>query len=454
MKNKMIYALVLALITSGVMFAQENEVLTLTVDDAVEYAAKNSRTLKTAELDFELAKWKKNFAWNVFLPTAQVSGTSSRSNDYTNTVGEIMKAIMPGYSPAPTTESNHWTAVGNLSVSLGLNAALVQSMRATYSDFEAGKITWEQTQKETEVNIRKYFYALLLQQENVNLQKTTLENARQRQEQAQVNFRNGYVPELSLLKAQVDYENKRPEVEKAEQALNQQMDTFAFLLGLPVGTKIALDGQIQPVFVEVDADKIVEEYLSANLTIRNTQQSLKTLKIQKSALDLSAYTPSLQIAWNTQPALSNALETNWLEKDNWYDNGSLSFTIAWNLTDMLPFSSGRQQAKELQTTIAKLELQLKTLEQNTELEIRTAVDNLNQSKKAIESSQRNIDLAQRSYNMTAIAYRNGTTELLDLRDAESSLNQAKLGLASEQYNYISNLLDLEFKVNTRLEETK
>jgi hypothetical protein len=34
------------------------------------------------------------------------------------------------------------------------------------------------------------------------------------------------------------------------------------------------------------------------------------------------------------------------------------------------------------------------------------------------------------------------------------LNQAKLGLASEQYNYISNLLDLEFKVNTRLEETK
>ena len=75
---------------------------------------------------------------------------------------------------------------------------------------------------------------------------------------------------------------------------------------------------------------------------------------------------------------------------------------------------------------------------------------LNQSRAAIESSNRNISLAQKSYDMTSIAYRNGTTELLDVREAETQLNQAKLALASEKFNYLAGLLDLEFAINSKL----
>ena len=96
-----------------------------------------------------------------------------------------------------------------------------------------------------------------------------------------------------------------------------------------------------------------------------------------------------------------------------------------------------------------------TLIQSNELTVKKSVDSLSQAKKAIESNQRNIKLAQRSYDMTAVAYRNGTKELLDLRDAENSLNQAKLGALNEQYNYLSYLLDLEYTLNTKLTgETK
>ena len=54
--------------------------------------------------------------------------------------------------------------------------------------------------------------------------------------------------------------------------------------------------------------------------------------------------------------------------------------------------------------------------------------------------------------MTLASYRNGTSELLDLRDAEDQLNQAKLGLANEKYNYLSGLLDLEYMLNTNLSD--
>ena len=49
--------------------------------------------------------------------------------------------------------------------------------------------------------------------------------------------------------------------------------------------------------------------------------------------------------------------------------------------------------------------------------------------------QRNVELAQRSYAMTLRSYQNGTTELLDLRDAARQLNQARLGLANQRYLY-------------------
>ena len=52
--------------------------------------------------------------------------------------------------------------------------------------------------------------------------------------------------------------------------------------------------------------------------------------------------------------------------------------------------------------------------------------------------------------MTAKSYRNGTTELLDLNYAELQLNQAKLGLANQKFNYISALLDLETALNANL----
>ena len=134
------------------------------------------------------------------------------------------------------------------------------------------------------------------------------------------------------------------------------------------------------------------------------------------------------------------------------DNGSFSVTLAWKLSDMLPWSKNRQQAKDLKANIQKLELSLQDVRENQRMKIQEAVDNLKMCREQIQSMQRNVTLAQRSYNMSATAYMNGTRELLDLRDAENQLNQAKLGLANQKFNYISSLLDLETLLGIELKK--
>lgn len=428
---------------------QSSEKMVLTVEEAVNYAKENSRSLKSANIDLQIKKRAKNFSWNVLVPSVQATGTMSRSNEVTNTMDAIMSAINPMYKPAEIEPSDHWKAVGGLTASLNLSVALIDGIRASFANYEAGLITWEQTYKETELNIRKMFYALLLQQESLNLQKTTLANAKNRFEQAKINFRNGLIPELSLLQTEVTYENQKPAIVKQEQALKEQLDTFAFLLGIPQGTEISLSGEITPDFVELNPQELYQKYMENNLEIALFKKNLEMMKINYSAQNLQIYTPAVSLSYGWQPVLSD-ITADWGDKDNWFDNGSFSVTLAWNITNMLPFSASSLKVQDLKNNIEQMNLNLINLEENAKMKINNLVNVLNQSRAAIESSNRNISLAQKSYDMTSIAYRNGTTELLDVREAETQLNQAKLALASEKFNYLAGLLDLEFAINSKL----
>lgn len=456
-----VFFFILATVT-GFLFSQsdqkndgEKNVISLTVEQAVSYANQNSKTLKSSAIDLEMKRRANSYKWNQFLPSVNISGTVSRSNEKVDTTAAMMEVLSPLFgamgiaapASAEITEADHWMAVGNIGISWNFSFALIDSMKLVKKQYEAGLITWDQTVRQNELQIRKLFYGLLLQQESLTLQKQSLENARLRMEQARVNYRNGLIPELTLLQAQVAYENARPTIMKQEQAMNQQLDLFGFMLGLPAGTKITLEGAIDPDFVELNPDELISLYAQNHPDILSLQKNLEILNLNLSLQNIQAYTPALQLSWGFQPVVSD-ISSNWI--DTYMDNGAFSATLAWNLTNLLPFSTNRQSAKDTKDNIRKLELSLETLIEKTELDIRTQVDALAQSQAAIEASAGNIQLAQRSYDMTLVAYRNGTVELLDVRDAENQLNQAKLGLANEKFNYLSGLLDLEYTLNTKL----
>ncbi len=476
--KKLATAMCLAVFTGSLAFSQkasepaaansqteqkdESQATKITLDEAIEYAKKNSRTLKSNDIDLEIKARAADNAWNVLLPTVQLSGTMNRSTEYSPSsaaTSQLMSAIIPGLTAKTDfeDEEDHWAVVGNASISWNFSLAYIQQIKATKAGYEAGKISWEQSQNETMMNIKKLFYALLLQQENLKIQKETLENARQRMNQAAVNYRNGTVPELTVLQTQVNYQNTKPDVESAEQSFVQQLDTFAFLLGMPVGTKIELSGSIEPVYVDVDVETLIQKYGENDLNIQSLKNNLEVLKVNQKALNLSAWTPALAINYAWQPAYIGEDGAFHFYKgigknDQWYDSGALSLTLAWNITNMLPWSSNRQQAKDLSANISKLELSMETLKENQKVSVRKAVDTLNQAKSQIEAMGRSVTLAQRAYNQMYRTYRNGMTELLDLRDSESALNKAKLGLLNQKFQYISALMDLENTLNTNLTE--
>ena len=446
----------LALFSVSVVYAQsesavtensgktaEEPVVRLTIEQAVDYARENSKTLQSSAIDLEIKKRASSYSWNQFMPSVQVTGTMSRKNEVTQ-----RSLPFPGMPPQPDpTEADHWTAVGGVSVSWNFSAAMIESIRLAKRDYEAGLISWDQTLRQTELQIEKLFYGLLLQEESLKIQQDSLENARLRMEQARINYLNGLIPELSYIQAQVSYQNMKPSVMKQEQLLKQQLDMFGFLIGLPTGTKIELEGAIAPPHIELVAQDLVDISMENNPDILLLNKNLEILKLTYSMQNLQTYIPSLSLSWGFQPVVSD-IQENWIDK--YTDGGSFSATLVWNLTNMLPFSANQQKAKDTKDNIRKMELSLETLKENTALNIRTQIDNLNQAWANIEAASGNITLAQKSYDMNVTSYQNGTRELLDVKDAESQLNQAKLGLINSKYEYLTGLLDLEYSLNIDL----
>lgn len=448
----------LALFSVSVVYAQsesavtensgktaEESVVRLTIEQAVDYARENSKTLQSSAIDLEIKKRASSYSWNQFMPSVQVTGTMSRKNEVTP-----MSISIPGYPMPPQpdpTEADHWTAVGGVSVSWNFSAAMIESIRLAKRDYEAGLISWDQTLRQTELQIEKLFYGLLLQEESLKIQQDSLENARLRMEQARINYLNGLIPELSYIQAQVSYQNMKPSVMKQEQLLKQQLDMFGFLIGLPAGTKIELEGAIEPPHIDLVAQDLVDISMENNPDILLLNKNLEILKLTYSMQNLQTYIPSVSLSWGFQPVVSD-IQENWI--DNYTDGGSFSATLVWNLTNMLPFSANQQKAKDTKDNIRKMELSLETLKENTALNIRTQIDNLNQAWANIEAASGNITLAQKSYDMNVTSYQNGTRELLDVKDAESQLNQAKLGLINSKYEYLTGLLDLEYSLNIDL----
>lgn len=415
--------------------------VTLTIEQAVELALQNNIQLSSSTIDLRIKQRAWQTSWKVFIPTVQASGTLARTN---------MNEMMMGSTLVQREEKERWTAMGNLGATLNLSLALVEGLRATRQSYEAGCISWEQARFETEQNVRMAFYGILLQEGSLTLSRDMLAVGEERVRQARTNYLNGLIPELTFLRAQLQVESQKPEIQKAEQELARQKEMFAFLLGVPQGTEIELSGEISARPVNLDRESLVQNGLAHRFDLASLAKNIELMRTQVRAKALQLYTPTLILSQTWSPRLP-AIDDNWLEKDNWKDNsGAFSVTLAFNLTDLLPFSSQGQSLKEMNDTVRIMELSMQQAARRGEIEIRTLVNTLERSLVSMDVLQRSIDLAEKAWRLTEQGYRAGTVEYLDLKDAENSLHQAKLGLLMEQFNYTTTLLNLEKAVGGKL----
>ncbi len=423
--------------------AAPKEPLSLTVEQAVATARDGNLGLVSPRIAAETKRRAESLAWNNFLPTVDVSGTLGRWNKEQSTYV---------FTPLPTAVAlPRWSLSASFSTQLMLNLALFEGVKSLRADYEAGLISYAQAEARLERDVRKSFYNLLLLQENMKLMEEQIEAARRRYEQARANYRAGTAPELSMLQAQVAYENLKPALQEMRIGYQAARDAFAMTLGLPRGAEVVPVGKIEPRYANLDADALISSGLASRLDIQSLVKSMESLQIAETALKYRLWSPNLILGWNMDPSFSgDPWKDDLFDGDKWSQrSGMFRATLSMRLNGLLPFTQDGQQLAQIRDQRESLRANLAQALRGAEMEIDGLVRRLEKSRTSHAALELNAGLAERAYRLSEEAYRAGAADLLDVQNAELELRKARLELLKEDYTYVTGLLDLEYAVGAR-----
>ncbi|MCR4579531.1 MAG: TolC family protein [Treponema sp.] len=414
------------------MFASEvevekSEIRKITVDDAVILAADNNVSLKRQRLSLELLEKKNAYSWNGISPSVSLSGSYSD--------GFISGTFSDGsYTDlSDSLGSGNWSL--GASVRLSLSPSLYTTIKNARLNYESGIVSYEEAVRSVEVSVRKLFYGLIYTKESIALKERNMETSKIRYENNRDKFSRGQLSELDLLQSQYNYESQKPSLESAIISYENDLATFKQTLGLSQNEEIELVGSLSD-FVPPD-DLVASVSVEDLPAVKKLEASIEAQKNSLAATRFSAWGPSITASYSYNVGGKAEADAVAAGKD------SLSLSVGIPLDGYLPWSSGSLSIEAQKASLKDLELQLENTKTASELEIKNSIKKIYQAKSQMAMLEQNVDIAQRTYDMTQRAYNVGSKDLLTLQNASDSLMSARLTQQQQLYSLICSILDLE-----------
>ena len=243
------------------------------------------------------------------------------------------------------------------------------------------------------------------------------------------------VSEFDMLQAEVQVENLRPMLLQMENNLKSAKDGLKLILSIDQQEEIDVNGNFdyQPYDIS-NEDGLIDEALKTNYDLR-------TLELKKQVdeafveLDVSEYWPNIaafgQYAYNGS-------------SDDWKFNTYSSATIGLNFTINLWQGNRTSNAVQQSTiTYQQTEEQLNQLKDYTLLNVKSKLQELKRVQSLIDVQNRTVEVAERSYNIAKVRYKEGAGSQIELQNTDLALKQARLNRIQSMYSYLTTKYELE-----------
>lgn len=393
------------------VFAQP---VALGIEEAVSKALEENVSVKRGRISLDSAERAAGTSWNSVSPT--INGSAS--------------VTMPLDS-----DKNALSLSGSVKVNLA--PSIYTTVKNACLNYEKQQMTYDETLRSVELAVRKSFYSILYQEENVKLKQKSLETAKSQYESNLSKFNRGTLSKLDVLSAQVTYQNEQLELDTLKASLDNALAEFKQVIGIPQDTQIELSGSFDRIMAvtEVDASGVTPE----SYTIASLEKQLEIAQNAVNASRLAAWGPSLSASYTYSATNANGAK----DEISFDSPGSISLGASIPLDGFLPWSSGAQSIASKKDTVSDLEIQLENARSEFRVDAQTYMNKINQSLANMEMRRSSIELSQSTYDMTRDAYNHGTKDLLTLQTSHDNLLESKLNLLSEAYNLVCAVLDLE-----------
>ena len=414
---------------SSVKAQDVDTVLTLSLQEAQEYAVQHNKIIRASMYDVQAAEKSK---WEVIsngLP--RVDGSGSLNDNL-----KLMTTLLPGEIIGQPGEKIPVQFGSKYNSSYGLQATQMIYNAPYFVGVQTVRLAEKMSQQaleKSEIDIREQvvntYYLILISQESIDILNGTSKNLREVYRSTKTMKEVGMAEETDVDQMLSNVRGIETNVRSMERNLEFSYNMLRFQLGVDINTEITLSNNLDDLLKEASIDALMESdfNLKNHIDFRLTESQVKmqelTLKNEKASIlpSLSAF-----YSWN-----KNGMGDK-LNDMRWFPNSMLGFQVSVPI-----FASGQRYSRikraqiELNKALSNKSLvsdQLKLQEKQLRFNLINARDQYNTQKE-------NVDVAYRVYQSIENKYRQGVASSLDLTQAHNNYLQA-------ENNYISALMDL------------
>jgi outer membrane protein len=434
--QKNAFLLVLAVLSFGFVSAQ-----TYSLQQAQDYAVKNSINNANAKLDVDIARAKKNEVTGIGLP--QVNG-SFDLKDYLQIPTSLLPGdFLPGGTPGtftPVKFGTKYNATMGLSVSqLLFSSDYLVGLQASKTYMELAQKAESRTKIETMTAVTKAYYGALVARERFKLLDANIVRLEKMLADMTAMNKSGYIEKIDVDRVEVNYNNLLVEKEKTERLINLSEALLKFQMGIDVNQSIALSDSLGTFINNLSEVSNTKVNASGRIeySLLESQNKLNELDLKRYKM---SYLPNL-VAYGSFSKQAQRAEFDIFDPSlKWYPISLIGITLNVPIFDGLQKNYRVEQAK---INLLKSKNSLDQVQKSINLESSNATTSYTNSLATLKYQKKNIELAERVYQTTKIKYDQGVGSNLEVINAQASYRETLVNYYAAIYDALVSKTDLD-----------
>ena len=438
-RNKILTVAIGLLLSGGSLQAQQ--VNNFTVQQAVDYAKKNSVQVKNALLDYKIQQQTNREITATAYPQLNASGTFQ---DFLNIPTSLIPAAFTGGAAGtfiPVKFGTKYNVTGGFDVSqLLFDGQVFVGLKARPIALDFYTKQTEVTEEMINVNVQKIYYQLVVGRQQMTSIDANIERFQKLLKDTKEIFKQGFAERLDVDKVTVQLNNIQTEKIKVQNQLDAGNAGLKFLMNMPQKDTLVLTDSISE-------NKIKDNILGDAYKYEDRKEyQLLSLGIKLGELNVKRYRLSFL---PTLAAFGSYSKNAQRQQFNFFKGGSEGQWFPTSLIGLkltVPIFDGF--AKSARVKKAKLELEkttnnLEQLKASIDYDVVQAKLKITSSVVTMDNQKKNMQLAEQVYNTTKKKYESGLGSNQEIYNAQAELKVAQNNYYAALYDAIIAKIDYQ-----------
>ncbi len=446
--------------------AQDNK-SSFSLQEAIDYAMKNSPSILNADNDLLAAKYKKREIAGIGYP--QINASFDIKDFFKIPVQVIPNFVSPavmvglvtasavpapdpilltpeGYDPLAAAFGTKYQAGASISISQIIFSSdyIVALQAAKYLEL-MGTINSRRSKADLVASVSKAYYTVLVNKERISLFDANLERLKKLLNDTKLSNVQGFVELIDVERLEVTLNNLTIEKQRTERLMALGDAALRFQMGYVNTNELILTDALP--------ESLDEQEISLNKIDPSNRPEYQLLKSSYELNELNlrrqklGYLPTVAAyangGYNAFRSEFNFFQSG--EGKDWYPTLLVGGTINLNIFDGFQRHNRIQQAK---LEINKSKQNLVQIQQVVDLETKSAIANLNNAISSLKIQTKNKQLAAHVQDVASKKYQEGVGNNIEVITAETSLREAQTNYYNAIYEMLIAKIDYQKATGT------